>query len=273
MTAQKPLRQICNENCATTRVRRDDGFTLIELLVVVGIISALVAILLPALARARESARVVQCLSNERQLGLAVFMYASANKGWFPPKTMSVRTTSVPLRSPPLPYPWKATLLTDYIYPTYISGIDVFFCPNDEYHRRSGVISFSGGNADEGNWPNRISYNYWDYPDNRSMDWELAAELGDSIPPHVKSAQKYPTLIYYYDNATYWGGNTPIFTHHYFGAFDRLDCNSSKGNMLNFLCIDGSAHSYKFASRYQGGDLSDWASPTNRNIIQYTDLP
>ena len=60
------------------------AFTLVELLVVVGIIGLLVAILLPTLGRARENANRVKCLSNLRQLGMAMDMYVNDNKGCWP---------------------------------------------------------------------------------------------------------------------------------------------------------------------------------------------
>jgi prepilin-type N-terminal cleavage/methylation domain-containing protein len=63
---------------------RSSGFTLVELLVVVGIISVLIAILLPSLQLARASARKLSCLSNMRQVGTALMMYANESKGYFP---------------------------------------------------------------------------------------------------------------------------------------------------------------------------------------------
>jgi prepilin-type N-terminal cleavage/methylation domain-containing protein len=64
--------------------RKHAGFTLVELLVVIAIIGVLVALLLPAIQAAREAARRSQCMSNLKQIGLAVLNYDSA-KGAFPP--------------------------------------------------------------------------------------------------------------------------------------------------------------------------------------------
>jgi prepilin-type N-terminal cleavage/methylation domain-containing protein len=119
------------------------GFTLIELLVVIAIVATLAAILLPVFAQARKGARMTRCLSNARQLAIAVQSYAQDFDEALPPSTNYAVPTSLPER-----------IWTRLIQP-YVRDTGVFTCPSasgsgfpaDWSQRGIGSIGYTAATA------------------------------------------------------------------------------------------------------------------------------
>jgi len=103
------------------RTARLRAFTLIELLVVIAIIAILAAMLLPALARSKEKAKIAQCKSNEHQLGLATMMYANDNQEKLP----DCQKLGF--------WVWDISAYAITNLQQNASRQDMFYCPNEYY--------------------------------------------------------------------------------------------------------------------------------------------
>lgn len=102
--------------------RSQPAFTLIELLVVIAILSILVALLFPAISRAKESGRGAACISNLRQIGIALQLYVQENENRMP--SMRDRTIGTNVVTDPLPSP-------EMVLSNQLGNVLVLKCPSD----------------------------------------------------------------------------------------------------------------------------------------------
>jgi len=180
-------------------MRKRKGFTLIELLVVIAIIALLMAILIPALNRAREQGKRAVCLNNTKTLVLAWIMYAEAHNGRIPraPATENLAVKDCWTRKPPGTLPTQAPeqeqleALEAGVLFGYVKNVKVYRCPvavRSEMRTYSIVHPMNGSDLGQGGPVQRELFNIKHpgkrivFIDDYGEDWDAAWAVHYNAP-------------------------------------------------------------------------------------------
>jgi prepilin-type N-terminal cleavage/methylation domain-containing protein len=218
-------------------VMRRKGFTIIELLVVIAIIVILAAILFPAFAGVRRAANNAACLSNLKQIGMSVSMYAQDYDETFPTACTQadrvVGKAQPNLPNTPTPYLWE-------VMTPYIKNAFIWRCPGDVgFTAAGGRIDFRPSAFDK----TGSSYTYntdlvWQFTGDPTSDpWET---IGYWAPMTVASIQHPTETFVVAEPAGHWHNSTlaPI------AALRNASNDTRNTYHYNQVCVDGHAKSF-----------------------------
>jgi prepilin-type N-terminal cleavage/methylation domain-containing protein/prepilin-type processing-associated H-X9-DG protein len=217
-----------NKKMASLETR---AFTLIELLVVIAIIAILAAMLLPALGRAKETAKRVGCLNNLRQLSMAAHMYVDDNQGAYPPR---INNTTVTSRWP------------DKFYDNYGKNLKVLLCLSET----TDTPATAGDSTVADNAPRSFLINGWnDY-------FQAQDPVNDPLGLNGGDSMKENAIVHISDTVVL-GEKKSTASDYY------MDVNEGSGNDFSGV-LDEGRHDSRGEGTFTGGSNYAFADGSAR---------
>jgi prepilin-type N-terminal cleavage/methylation domain-containing protein len=213
--------------------RKDrSGFTLIELLVVIAIIALLLSILMPALNKVKDQARIIICGTNLRQIGQAVNTYATDYNGFLPP---AYSADGQPCAHMGTGMYGELGLLVSTKYngrssTGYVPG-DVFYCPSDKSKpdRERGCLWYGAGNSSY-----YMSYFYFYFP--LPKDPRATAQDWYRIAGHRYRIESAPSKAVIVADQGYWGDDPQMQVNPWYDEYHTRGMNTLHINgRVNFV--------------------------------------